>query len=162
MRLRCNRRDRVRFLERMQTQDTIRQATVRWEGDVAHGKGTISTESGLVSAGYSFGTRFSNDPGTNPEELLGASHAACFSMALSAALTRAGHPPTSIDTVAHVHLRKIPDGFEVPRIELTTNATVPGIDDAQFRELANAAKAGCPISKALRATDITLDATLNP
>ena len=140
--------------------DIARTASVHWDGDIAHGKGTITTESGLVTAGYSFGTRFSSDPGTNPEELLGASHAACFTMALAAALTRGGHAPTSVDTTAKVLLRKQGAGFEVPRIELTTTATVPGVDDAQFQEFAKGAKEGCPISKALGAIEITLDATL--
>ncbi len=143
-------------------EEIIRAATVHWEGDVARGKGSIKTESGLVSAGYSFGTRFSNDPGTNPEELLGASHAACFTMALSAAMTRAGHPPASIDSQAHVHLHRIPEGYEISRIDLSTTVRAEGLDAAQFAELANGAKEGCPISKALRAVPMTLDARLNP
>ena len=141
--------------------DIARTATVHWEGDIARGKGHIDTQSGKVSADYSFGTRFSGDPGTNPEELLAASHAACFSMALSLALTRAGHPPTAIDTTARVHLRREGEGFDVPLIELTTRVSAPGVDDAAFAELAQSAKANCPISRALRAVEIVLDAKLN-
>ncbi|HYZ14832.1 MAG TPA: OsmC family protein [Candidatus Acidoferrum sp.] len=147
----------------MQTQEDIaRTATVHWEGDVAHGKGQITVESGKVSAGYSFGTRFSNEPGTNPEELLGASHAACFSMALSAALTRGGHPPTAIDTTARVILQRVKGGFEIPRIELSTQVSAPGIDQATFDRLAAEAAEGCPISKALKGVEIALNAKLNP
>jgi len=147
----------------MQTPDEIvRSAAVHWEGDVARGKGEISAESGFVKAGYSFGTRFSGDPGTNPEELLAASHAACFTMALSLALTREGHPPTAIDTTAKVHLKRENQGFDVPRIELNTTATAPGLDAEEFQRLAKGAKENCPISRALRATEIVLTATLNP
>ena len=141
-------------------EDIARTATVHWEGDVARGKGTIDTESGLVTAGYSFGTRFSSDPGTNPEELLAASHASCFTMALSAGLTRAGHPPSSIDTQARVHLHRVDAGFEISRIELETTVVAPGVDQAAFEPLAAEAKNGCPISKALKAVEITLAATL--
>jgi osmotically inducible protein OsmC len=142
-------------------EEITRSASVHWEGDIARGKGTITAESGLVTAGYSFGTRFASEKGTNPEELLAASHAACFSMALSLALTRAGHPPTSIDTVAHVHLHRTSTGFEIPRIDLSTKVSAPGIDQAEFQQLAVGAKEGCPISGALRAVDIRLDAVLN-
>ena len=147
----------------MNVPDNIaRTATVRWEGDIARGRGHIETQSGKVGADYSFGTRFSGDPGTNPEELLAASHAACFSMALSLAMTRAGHPPASIDTTARVHLHKAGDGFDVPRIELETRVSATGLDEATFAGLAEGAKANCPISRALRAVDIVLDARLNP
>src|ERR1700730_2920923 len=108
------------------TTEIVRTADVRWEGDVAHGRGTIATESGKVAAEYSFGTRFSGDPGTNPEELLAASHAACFTMALSGELTRAGHPPKTIDTKAFVHLQRTNDGYEIPSIELTVTAAADG------------------------------------
>ena len=147
----------------MQTPEDIqRTASVHWDGDVAHGKGTITTESRLVTAGYSFGTRFSNEPGTNPEELLAASHAACFSMALSAAMTRAGHPPTTVDTTAKVHLHREGAGFDIPRIELVTTVTAAGVSAEDFAALAAGAKENCPISRALRAVEITLDAKLNP
>jgi lipoyl-dependent peroxiredoxin len=144
------------------TQEIVRSATIHWDGDVAHGRGTIATASGKVQAEYSFGTRFSGDPGTNPEELLAASHAACFTMALSAELTRAGHPPTSIDSQARVHLQKAGAGYEIPAIELTTNALVPGISAEEFQRLAAAAKENCPLSRALRAVPITLNAVLLP
>jgi len=147
----------------MQTPDDIaRTASVHWDGDVSRGKGTITTGSGFVTAGYSFGTRFSGDPGTNPEELLAASHASCFTMALSLALTREGHPPTAIDTTATVHLKREHGGFDVPLIELTTTATAPGLDADEFQRLANGAKENCPISKALHSVEIRLEAKLNP
>jgi osmotically inducible protein OsmC len=140
--------------------EIIRSATVQWEGDVAHGHGTIATESGKLQAEYSFGTRFSGDPGTNPEELLGASHAACFTMALSAELTRAGSPPKSIETKARVYLDRIEGGFEIGKIELNAMADVPGLSGDDFARLSRQAKDNCPLSKALRAVPIALHATL--
>src|ERR1700675_1606291 len=122
------------------TTEIVRTADVRWEGDVAHGRGTIATESGKVAAEYSFGTRFSGDPGTNPEELLAASHAACFTMALSAELTRAGHPPKTIDTKAFVHLQRAGAGYEIPSIELVVTAIVAGLPEPEFQLLATSAK----------------------
>jgi len=117
-----------------------------------------STESGALSeASYGFGTRFEADQGTNPEELIAAAHAGCFSMALSSALTKAGHAPTSIETSAAVHLDLPP---AITKIELTTTAEVPGIDESEFMKLAEDAKANCPVSKALSAVEITLSATL--
>ena len=134
-----------------------RTATVEWKGDVAHGRGEISTGSGKITASYSFGTRFSGDPGTNPEELLGASHAACFTMATSAALTRAGHPPSSLSTTATVHLdRKSDGGFAIGKIELAIHGRVDGMTAEQFAEFAKTAEATCPISNALRAVPIEL------
>lgn len=144
----------------MNAPDIKRTADVHWEGDVSKGHGTITTGSGKVSAQYSFGTRFSGDPGTNPEELLGASHASCFTMALSAALTRAGHAPQTIETTATVHLHSSGAGFDISQIELVTKAVVAGLSEAQFAELAADAKATCPISKALAAVPISLQATL--
>jgi lipoyl-dependent peroxiredoxin len=141
--------------------DIARTAEVKWTGDVAHGRGEISTGSGKVSASYSYGTRFSGDPGTNPEELLAASHAACFTMATSAVLTRAGHPPTTLDTTATVHLERAGEGFTVPKIELAITGVVPGISADEFAGYAKTAEASCPISNALRAVpSITLDAKL--
>jgi osmotically inducible protein OsmC len=140
-------------------EDIARTSTVIWEGDVARGHGTIKTGSGKIDANYSFGTRFAGEPGTNPEELLGAALASCFTMALAATLTRAGHATTSIDTVAKVHLRQVSGGFEVPSIELTTHANVPGILDDEFQQLAQQAKETCPISKALHSVPITLNAS---
>jgi osmotically inducible protein OsmC len=141
-------------------EELVRTASIHWEGDIARGSGTITAESGLVTAHYSFGTRFSNEVGTNPEELLASSHAACFTMALAAALTRAGHAPEAIDTIGKVHLKRDPGGFDVPLIELVTTARVPSIDEAAFADIAKGAKEGCPISKALAAVEITLDAKL--
>ena len=138
----------------------VRSATIHWEGDVAHGHGSIATESGKVAAEYSFGTRFSGGPGTNPEELLAASHAACFTMAVSGELTRAGHPPKSIDTKAFVHLQRTNGGFEIPSIELTVTAAAEGLQDEEFQRLATQAKENCPLSRALRAVPITMKATL--
>lgn len=142
-------------------QDTFaRTASVRWEGDVARGRGEITTGSGKVSASYSFGTRFSGDPGTNPEELMAASHAACFTMATSAVLTRAGHPPTSLETTATVHLERAGEGFAIPKIELEITGEVPGVTEQDFETYAKQAEASCPISNALRAVPISLRARL--
>ena len=139
-----------------------RTAEVQWTGDVAHGRGEITTQSGKVSASYSYGTRFSGDPGTNPEELLAASHAACFTMATSAVLTRAGHPPTSLDTKATVHLEKSGDGFSISKIELAIEGVVAGVSAEAFADFAKRAEASCPISNALRAVpEITLQARLS-
>ena len=146
----------------MQTPDIARTARVHWEGDIARGKGTIEAESGTVSAGYSFNTRFSNEPGTNPEELLAASHASCFTMALTLGLSRAGHPPASVDTSATVHLQRVGEGFDITLIELSTTVAAPGIDADEFQKIAAGAKENCPISKALRAVETTLDAKLSP
>jgi osmotically inducible protein OsmC len=117
--------------------------------------------SGAFEGPYSAQSRFEDGSGTNPEELLGAAHAGCFSMALSLALGQAGHPPESIETEATVHIERADDGFAINRIDLVTRARVPGIEDAAFQETAQAAKAGCPVSKALASVpEITLDATL--
>jgi lipoyl-dependent peroxiredoxin len=161
--LQRNRDDAARLVGAMRTPDDItRTATVHWEGDTARGKGSIATESGFVKADYSFGTRFSGDPGTNPEELLAAAHAACFTMAMSLYLTRAGHPPASVDTTAHVHLKREAKGMDIPLIALTTTVSAPGLEPERFQQLAAEAKASCPLSRALRAVEITLDARLNP
>jgi osmotically inducible protein OsmC len=137
-----------------------RTADAEWRGDLKEGKGTVKLGSGAFEGAYSFQSRFEEGTGTNPEELLGASHAGCFSMALAAGLSRAGHPPTSVKTTAKVHLGKGEGGFEITLIELDTVAEVPGIDAAAFAQEAESAKAGCPISKALKATKITLNAKL--
>lgn len=138
----------------------IRHAEAQWNGSLKDGSGHIKTETGALDSAYSFRSRFEGGGETNPEELLGASHAGCFSMALSAALTGAGHPPTSIHTTASVHLNKVEAGFAITKIELETTATVPGIDAATFQKIAGEAKAGCPISKALASVEIHLNATL--
>ena len=137
-----------------------RHAEATWEGDLAKGKGHVKTNSGVVDNPYSFATRFEGAKGTNPEELLGASHAACFSMALSHMLASGGHVPTRVTTKADVSLDKVGEGFKIVKILLTTEAVVPGIDDAAFQDTAAKAKAGCPISQALAATSIELKATL--
>ena len=137
-----------------------RTATARWEGGLKDGKGTMRLGSGAFEGQYSFSSRFEEGAGTNPEELIGAAHAGCFSMALSGALERAGHAANSIDTSAHVHLEPGDGGFRIARINLTTTADVPGIDDAAFQEQAQTAKANCPVSKALAGVAIQLDARL--
>ena len=137
-----------------------RKAEVRWEGDLRGGRGQIKLGSGAFEGSYSFGTRFEGAPGTNPEELLGAAHAGCFSMALSLFLGNAGHPPTKIETTATVHLNKVGEGFSITGIDLATRGLVPGISAAEFQRLAEDAKANCIVSKAL-AVPITLAATLD-
>jgi lipoyl-dependent peroxiredoxin len=134
-----------------------RTSTARWEGTIREGSGAMRLGSGAYEGAYSYVSRFESGPGTNPEELIAAAHAGCYSMALSSALTRAGHPPTSIETSAAVHLEP-PAG--ITKIELTTIAEIPGIEEADFQKLAEDAKANCPVSKALSAVEITLSATL--
>ncbi len=137
-----------------------RKASAVWQGGLKDGRGTVSTESGVLSdAAYSFRTRFENEKGTNPEELVGAAHAGCFSMALSAQLGEAGLKPERIETAAAVTLEKVADGFAVTAVHLDVNATVPGADEAKFQAAANKAKEGCPISKLLN-TKITMQARL--
>lgn len=131
-----------------------------WKGDLKGGSGTF-TAGETIGGEYSFRTRFEDAPGANPEQLIAAAHAACFSMALSAALAEAGHTPTSVTTDAAVTLKLGGDGPTITKIALTSVGVVPGIEDPQFQEIAAAAKAGCPVSKALAAVEeITLDATL--
>jgi osmotically inducible protein OsmC len=137
-----------------------RTATARWEGGLQEGKGTMRLGSGAFEGQYSFASRFEEGTGTNPEELIGAAHAGCFSMALSAALERAGHAPNSVDTTARVHLERGDAGFRIARIDLATTADVPGIDDAAFQEQAETAKKNCPVSQALTGVDIQLTARL--
>ena len=138
----------------------IRSAEAEWFGKVQDGHGHMKLGSGAFDGPYSFQSRFADGSGTNPEELIGAAHAGCFSMALSAQLTQAGHPPTRVHTKASVHLEKKPEGFAIPRIDLDTEAEVPGIDDAAFQGYADAAKKGCPVSKVLAGAEITLKAKL--
>ena len=138
-----------------------RSASAVWHGSLKEGKGTISTQSGtLKETQYSFGARFAEGVGTNPEELIAAAHAGCFTMALSAQLTEAGLVADSIETTAAVTLDMHGEGPTITKIHLTTKAKVPGADKAKFDELANKAKVGCPVSKVLKAAEITLDATL--
>jgi osmotically inducible protein OsmC len=135
-------------------------ASAVWQGDLKSGKGTISTQSGALKDNpYGFNTRFEDAPGTNPEELIGAAHAGCFSMALSMMLGQAGLTAERIDTTAEVTLDKVGEGFSITAIALTLKAKVPGADENQFQQIANQAKEGCPVSKVLNA-QISLSATL--
>lgn len=137
-----------------------RSASAHWQGGLKDGKGTISSASGVLSnTQYSFSTRFENGIGTNPEELIAAAHAGCFSMALSAQLGNMGLTADSIDTTAKVSLEKVDGGFGITTVHLELRAKIPGADEAKFMEAANNAKAGCPVSKVLNAK-ITLDAKL--
>ncbi len=133
-----------------------RTATAHWEGDLRSGNGSMRLGSGAFEGPFSFKTRFESAPGTNPEELLGAAHAGCFSMALSHGLAQAGKPPTSVDTKAVVTL----EGVTITKIELATRGVVPGLSEAEFQAFADDAKANCIVSKALAAVPITLRATL--
>jgi osmotically inducible protein OsmC len=142
-----------------------KSASVHWEGQGKKGQGQISTETGaLKTYPYGFASRFEDDrKGTNPEEILGAAHAACFTMAFSFACDKAGFATDTVDTQATVRLAKDGDGFVIDRIALKMQASVPGMDAAKFQEIAAAAKAGCPLSKALASVpEITLEATLRP
>jgi osmotically inducible protein OsmC len=138
----------------------IRKGSAVWSGGLKDGKGAISTESGALDAHpYGFAARFEGQRGTNPEELLGAAHAGCFTMALSLALDEAGLTATTMETTAKVSLDKLESGFAITAIALTLKADIPGADDATFQEIAAKAKANCPVSKVLNA-EITLDASL--
>ncbi len=139
-----------------------RSGSAVWHGGLKDGKGTVSTQSGAVKdIQYSFGSRFESGVGSNPEELLGAAHAGCYSMALSSQFTQAGLTPDTIETTAVVTLELLPEGGPtITKIHLTTKVKATGIDKAKFDELANTAKVGCPLSKVLKAAEITLDATL--
>lgn len=137
-----------------------RKGSAVWNGGLKDGKGTISTESGVLSdAQYSFGTRFEEGAGTNPEELIGAAHAGCFSMALSAELGKARLTPERIQTTATVTMEKTDAGFTITAVHLDVSARVPGADQAAFETAANTAKAGCPVSRVLNA-QITMEARL--
>src|ERR1700709_665931 len=138
------------------------QGSAVWNGGIKDGKGAISTKSGALTAyPYGFSSRFEGKPGTNPEELIGAAHAGCFTMALSAVLGEAGLTATSMQTTAKVTLESVEGGFAITAINLSLVASVPGTDEATFKELAGKAKAGCPVSKALSAVPITLDVTFS-
>lgn len=138
----------------------VRNASASWDGSLKEGKGSMRLGSGAWEGPFSFSTRFEDGKGTNPEELIGAALAGCFSMALSGALIRAAKTPDHIATDAHVHIEKVEGGFAVTRIELTTTAKVPGLDEETFQQLVQATKESCPISKALRAVPISVQATL--
>lgn len=135
----------------------VRESSAVWTGNLIKGKGTLRLGSGAFEGAYTYVSRFENGPGTNPEELIGAAHAGCFSMFLSAILSQANHIPTSISTTAKVHLG---DGPKITLIELSTVGVVPGIDEKTFIEFAEQAKKGCPVSQALSAVEMKLSARL--
>jgi len=137
-----------------------RTSSARWQGSLKDGNGTLALGSGAYEGAFSFVSRFEDGPGTNPEELIGAALAGCFSMALSNTLSQAGHVPTSVETTAAVHLERGESGFGIARIDLTTRGDVPGIDEAEFVKYAETTKTTCIVSRALAAVDMTLDAAL--
>lgn len=141
----------------------IRSAEAEWHGALRDGHGSVSTESGAVESAYSFDSRFGDGPGpgaTNPEELLAAAHAACFTMAVSNELASAGHPPERAHTTARVTVEQVDGGFVIPTIALELDASVPGMEDGEFQRIAEHAKENCPLSKVLKAAEITLTARL--
>jgi lipoyl-dependent peroxiredoxin len=138
----------------------VRTAEAEWNGDLPSGKGNMEFGGGAFSGQYSFGSRFEEGEGTNPEELIAAAHAGCFSMQLSGLLGRAGHVPDSVQTTAKVHVDKDDGGFSITRSELETEASVPGLSDEEFQSVATEAKETCPVSRALGAIEISLDARL--
>jgi osmotically inducible protein OsmC len=139
-----------------------RKASAVWEGGLKGGKGTFKGESGAIGGQYSFASRFEEGTGSNPEELMAAAHAACFSMALSAQLEGNGTPPQRVETNAVCTVEKVGAGFKITTMRLTTRATAPGVDAAKFQEIATAAKEGCPVSQALKGNvNVVLDAALN-
>jgi lipoyl-dependent peroxiredoxin len=138
----------------------VRTANARWEGALRDGSGTMALGSGAFEGQYSFGSRFENGAGTNPEELIGAAHAGCFSMALADTLAEAGHEPRRIETSARVYLEPVEGDFGITRIELSTEGYVAGIDEGEFLHHAESAKKTCPVSRALAGVEISLDASL--
>lgn len=136
-----------------------RKANAQWEGDLKSGKGNMSLESGAYEGQFSFKTRFEDGTGTNPEELVGAAHAGCFSMQFSAMLAENGNPPDSIQTEAKVHF-SVSGTPTIEKIELITRGKVPGIDEAEFKKTAEEAKKACPVSRLYTGAEITLDASL--
>lgn len=137
-----------------------RKAKAQWKGNLIDGRGIVEVESGLFKSPYTFQARFGDEKGTNPEELIGAAHAACYSMAFSSLLEQKGYKPAMISTEANVQIDKVGDGFKITRILLVTRGIVPEIDEETFLKYANEAKTGCPVSQALAATPIALDAAL--
>jgi lipoyl-dependent peroxiredoxin len=137
-----------------------RSSSAEWSGNLARGKGTMSLGSGAFEGSYSFASRFESGEGTNPEELIAAAHAGCFSMALANVLSQAGHEPDSVKTAAQVHLDKGDDGFSITRSDLTTEVSVDGLDDEEFQKHADEAKRTCPVSRALGAIEVGLEAKL--
>ena len=138
----------------------IRTSSAEWRGDLRSGQGTMRLGSGAYEGAYSFPSRFEEGKGSNPEELIGAAFAGCFSMAFSADLARAGFTPTRVSTTASVHIDRVGEGFSITRIDLSTEGEVPGIDQAAFQEQAEAAKKNCPVARALAVEDIRLSAKL--
>jgi osmotically inducible protein OsmC len=138
----------------------VRMSEAVWEGDLKDGKGNMRLGSGAWQGSYSFASRFQEAGGTNPEELIGAAHAGCFSMALSHGLSQAGHVPTRVRTSAKVHLEKAGEGFRISQIDLTCDAEVPGIDQEAFQKFADDAKQNCPVSKLVTGAKIQLEAKL--
>ncbi len=138
----------------------VRSSEAVWEGSLREGAGRVKLGSGAFEGPYSFVSRFEQGAGTNPEELIGAAHAGCFSMALAAGLARAGFTPQRIHTTADVHLEKVDDAFRITRVDLATDAEVPGIEEVAFQEQAATAKQNCPVSRALAGVEIVLEARL--
>jgi len=138
----------------------VRTSEAVWEGDLKDGKGSMRLGSGAWQGSYSFASRFQEAGGTNPEELIGAAHAGCFSMALSHGLSQAGHTPKQVRTSAKVHLEKTGDGFRISQIDLNCDADVPGLDQATFQKIADDAKHNCPVSKLVTGARIQLEARL--
>lgn len=138
-----------------------RNAEATWTGNLREGRGAMRLGSGAWEGSYSFGSRMEDQPGSNPEELIGAALAGCFSMALSNALAEAGHTPKRVHTTARVSFGMVNGSFAIPRIELEMDADVPGIGESEFQRLAEEAKSGCPVSKALTGTEITLEGRLS-
>jgi lipoyl-dependent peroxiredoxin len=138
----------------------VRTANAEWVGALENGNGKMAFGSGAFEGQYSYSSRFEEGTGTNPEELIAAAHAGCFSMAFANVLATAGHDPQRVETTARVHLEPKGEGPAITRVELETQAQVPGIDEAEFQEHAEAAKEGCPVSKALAGADISVDAKL--
>lgn len=138
----------------------VRHATAKWQGTLKEGSGHLVVQSGAFEGPYSFSTRFEDGAGTNPEELLGAAHAGCYSMALNAALERAGHTPNYVNTTAKVHLERTEKGMAITKIELAVEADVPGLSEADFQQHAEATKTGCIVSVALANVPMELSAKL--
>jgi osmotically inducible protein OsmC len=138
----------------------VRKASAVWNGTLREGSGNLKTDTGSFEGKYSFTSRFEEGKGTNPEELIAAAHAACYSMALSGNISKAGYNPVKITTEDKVYVEKVGDGFTITKIEVFTDAEVPGIDAAKFNEVAEATKKGCPVSRALTGTEIILNAKL--
>ena len=138
----------------------VRTASASWQGALRDGNGTMEFGSGAFEGAYSFSSRFEEASGTNPEELIAAAHAGCFSMAFANDLDQAGHTANRVETEANVHLEPVEGGFGITRIELSTEAEVPGIEEAEFQRLAEGSKENCPVSKALAGAEISVDAKL--